>query len=604
MWIQAPIDLSSLAKEPGIYRMLDAQRQVLYVGKARNLSKRVASYFQRKPDSPRIQAMVVLVRDIECNITQSEADALILEHNLIKQLKPRYNVLLKDSKSYPYILLTDEVFPRLRQHRGTRSTAGEYFGPFPHSGAVHDTLHVLHSVFQLRDCDNNTFNHRSRPCMQHQIGRCSAPCCGIVSVDEYSEQINGVRMVLQGHDEAVLQSWQDEMQAASTRMAFERAAILRDRIRDLRRILGGRHDHGLPDDADAIHIVRRPESVVIAIGVRRAGRDLGVHHVPAKQAVGADDDEILQSLLLARYGKSVPPTEIYIPQDDVLLQSLTRILRVLHPAVAVLVSHPRRGGKAQWLAQVLTSAHAQVSHKTLNQRPAFDAVATLLRLNHTPKRIAAVDNAHLGGEQMVAAIVYGGWQGAEKDLYRRYALDGVPPADDYAAMNHVLQRFFTAMDEGRIVTPDIMIVDGGKGQLNIARDVAKAFPQVSILLLGMAKGDSRKVGDEVLWLAWQHDDDGQPIALKSGRHDPALLLLARIRDEAHRFAGEYMRKRKKKQMFQSELDKIAGIGKEKRKVLLKHFGGIKGVKEASREQLAQAEGVSTTLAARIFTALH
>jgi len=300
--------------------MLDANRNVLYVGKARNLLKRVSSYFQHIPESPRIQAMVVLVRDVECSITPSEADALILEHNVIKQLKPRYNVLLKDSKSYPYIIITDEAFPRLCQHRGSRRAAGEYFGPFPHSRAVQDTLHVLHSVFQLRDCENSDFNNRSRPCMQHQIGRCSAPCCGRVSSEQYQQQIHDVRMVLQGNDEAILQQWQDAMEQASARMAFEKAGVLRDRIRDLRRILGGKNDHTLPDDADAIMIVRRPESVLLAIGVRRAGCDLGTHTVLAKQAVDADDDEILQRLLLERYRHESPPTEIYVQQSIDRLQ--------------------------------------------------------------------------------------------------------------------------------------------------------------------------------------------------------------------------------------------------------------------------------------------
>jgi excinuclease ABC subunit C len=601
VWVEAPIDLKSLPKEPGIYRMLDAKRQVLYVGKARNLSKRVASYFQRMPDSPRIQAMVVLVRDIECNITPSEADALILEHNLIKQLKPRYNVLLKDSKSYPYIVLTDEAFPRLQQHRGARKRAGEYFGPYPHGQAVKETLHILHSLFQLRDCDDSEFANRSRPCMQHQIGRCSAPCCGVTSQTDYLAQIQSLRMVLQGQDDAVLQAWEQEMQQASARMAFERAALLRDRIRDLRRIMGGVRDSGLPDDADAVVIVRKPESVLLAIGVRRGGRDLGTHTVTAKQAEAAEDDEVLHTLMLERYRKEPPPADIYIQQEPTVLASLKRMLQLLHPSRKLTLSHPRRGNRVEWLAQVRKSAVEQVAHRSLDQRPAFAALADVLQLDAVPQRIAAVDNAHLGGQHMVAAIVYGGWQGAEKDAYRRYRLDDVPAADDYAAMAAVLTRFYTAMAEGRIPVPDIMIIDGGKGQLSVAESVARGFPQVTLRLLGMAKGETRKVGDEELWPAWAMD---APLPLKPGRHSSALLLLARVRDEAHRFAGEYMRMRKKKQMFQSDLDGIAGIGKEKRLRLLKHFGGIKGVKEASRQQLAQAPGISVVLAERIFAALH
>ncbi len=604
MWLEPPIQLHSLPREPGIYRMLDADRKVLYVGKARNLQRRVSSYFQRQPESPRIQAMVALVRDIECNITASEAEALVLEHNLIKQLKPRYNVLLKDSKSYPYIVLTDERWPRLRMHRGQRSAAGSYFGPFPHAKAVHDTLHVLHDMFRLRDCDDAEFRHRSRPCMQHQIGRCTAPCCGLVSEEAYRQQVQQVEMVLNGHDAQLQQQWETEMQQAAARMDFERAAILRDRIRDLRRIVDGSPDKDLPADADAICIVRQPQAVLLGIGVRRQGRDLGVHTVRAGQAVDADDEEILQSLLLARYRREPPPGQLLLGQDEAVLQRLRHLLRLLHPKQRVELLAPRRGSKAEWLAQVARSSAEQAAHRSLDQQPAFAALARLLGLDVTPQLLAAVDNAHLGGKHMVAAITYGGWQGAEKQYYRRYQLDDVHAGDDYAAMAAVLRRFFSAMCEQRIPQPDILIIDGGRGQLKVARETLDDFPELSLRLLAMAKGERRKTGEETLWLDCQGDADGQPLAMRPGVHDPALLLLARVRDEAHRFAGSYLRKRKKQSMLQSGLDHIPGIGPHKRLALLKHFGGIQGIRAASRQQLAQAPGISQRLAERIFIALH
>jgi len=601
MWIEAPVDLATLPREPGVYRMLDAKRKVLYVGKARNLRKRVSSYFQRKPESPRIQAMVMQVRDLEVTITPSEAEALILEHNLIKQLKPRYNVLLKDSKSYPYILLTREPYPRLLIYRGDRSEAGEYFGPFPNAAAVHETLHVMQSVFKVRDCENSVFANRSRPCMQFQIGRCSGPCCDVVSKEEYAAQVAEVRTFLRGRDAELLKGWEQEMQAAAERMAFERAAMLRDRIRALRTILAGSEGSDLPNDADAIVILRRPERVAACVGVRRSGRNLGTHTVQIQQAVDADDIEILQSLLIERYRQEPPPSELLIDAAEGDIAELQQLLKLLHPKARLRIRSPKRGPLQAWLAQVQHSGEQhQASRASRDQQQAFEALAELLGLSEAPQRLAAVDNAHLGGKQTVAAIVYGGWNGPEKDYYRRYKLDDVPAGDDYAAMEAVLGRFFRAINEEALPCPDVMLIDGGRGQLGVALEVAHAAGLHDLKLVGVAKGASRKLGEEALWRGWL---DAAP-ALKPGRHHPGLLLIARVRDEAHRFAGEYMRKRKKQSMFTSQLDSIPGIGKAKRADLLRHFGGIEGVKKASREQLAGAPGVSEKLAERIFTALH
>ncbi len=610
MWIEAPLSLSELPREPGIYRMLDGERKVLYIGKARNLRKRVSSYFQRRPDSPRTQAMVQQIRDIAFSITPSEAEALILEHNLIKQLKPRYNVLMKDSKSYPYILLTDEPYPKLHIYRGNRSLAGEYFGPFPHAGAVHTTLHVMQSIFQIRDCENGVFNNRSRPCMQHQIGRCSAPCCDIVSQAEYTEQVDDVRVFLKGHDNELLNNWQRDMQQAAEAQRFEQAASLRDRIMALRSVLAGSEHSQLPDDADAISLIRHPGGVMASIGVRRAGRDMGNHNIRIDQAIDADDIEILQFLLIERYGKERPPKQIILLTSDFNLDDLKSLIKLIQPKSNTDLCCPKRGERLKWLQQVAHSGLQLLSsRKADNQQPAFAALATLLQLDATPARIAAVDNAHLGGKQMVAAITYAGWQGPEKDLYRRYKLDGIAGSitegDDYAAMHAVLTRFFRAIVENSIPSPDVMLIDGGRGQLGIALQCAADAGLFDLKLVGVAKGDSRKLGEETLWPGWQGNNQqliGSP--LKPGRHDPALLLIARVRDEAHRFAGSYMRKRKKQSMFSSALDGIDGIGSAKRATLLKHFGGIEGVKKASRKQLTQTSGISDILAEKIFVALH
>jgi excinuclease ABC subunit C len=610
MWIEPPLPLSSLPHEPGVYRMLDKQHKVLYIGKARNLRKRISSYFQRCPESPRTQAMAQQISDISFSVTASEAEALILEHNLIKQLKPRYNVLMKDSKSYPYILLTDESFPKLILYRGNRALAGEYFGPFPNAGAVHATLHTMQSIFRIRDCENGVFNNRSRPCMQHQIGRCSAPCCNIVSETEYRRQVDEVRIFLKGKNKQLLKNWERKMQQTSDALNFEQAAVLRDRILALRTVLAGSEHSSLPDDADAITLIRFNTTVLAAIGVRRSGRDLGTHNIRIDQAADADDLEILQSLFIERYEKEYPPKNIILITSELNIIELKYLIKLVQPKSKTEILCPRRGVRLQWLHQVAHSGtQFMASRKQDNQQPAFEALAELLKLNPVPERIAAVDNAHLGGKQMVAAITYANWQGAEKDYYRRYKLDGITgnitEGDDYAAMQAVLERFFRAIREESIPCPDLMLIDGGRGQLTIAMQCAADAGLHDLRLLAVAKGDSRKLGEETLWPGWlENGEFGIGMALKPGRHSAALLLIARVRDEAHRFAGSYMRKRKKRSMINSALDSISGIGPAKRTSLLKHFGGIEGVKKASRSQLTTAPGISEHLAERIFMSLH
>ena len=605
MWIVSPIELKKLPREPGVYRMLDAKRKLLYIGKARNLKKRVSSYFQRRPDSPRTEAMAVQIRDIEITVAPSEAEALILEHNLIKQLKPRYNVLLKDAKSYPYILLTDEDYPRLRMYRGARSDPGEYFGPFPNAGAVHTTLHVMQKVFQIRDCENGVFANRSRPCMQHQIGRCSAPCCDVISKGKYGTQVKQVRTFLKGKEAALLKTWEQEMQQASEGMNFEEAARLRDRIRALRTILAGSDTSDLPENADAIQILRHPGGVAACIGVRRAGRDLGTHTVRADQAIDANDLEILQPLFIERYRREEAPAEVLVDVAEADAEELQRLIRLLKSSRRTRVKAPRRGTRLQWMQHIRHAGEQGLAARaSRSQQAAFEALGDMFGLPDTPRSIAAVDNAHLGGKQTVAAIVHAGWDGADKDHYRRYKLDDVPEGDDYAAMQSVLSRFFRSINEDAIPCPDLMLIDGGRGQLSVAMQAAADAGLSSLRLVGVAKGVSRKLGEETLWPGWKNEtfEIGEP--MKPGRHSPALLLIARVRDEAHRFAGTYMRKRKKQSMFTSQLDSIAGIGPAKRAALLKHFGGIEGVKKASRSQLTETPGVSEKLAVKVFESLH
>ncbi|MDQ6994537.1 MAG: excinuclease ABC subunit UvrC, partial [Mariprofundaceae bacterium] len=523
----------------------------------------------------------------------------------IKQLKPRYNVLLKDSKTYPYLLLTDELYPKLRLFRGKRELAGEYFGPFPHAHAVHQTLHSMEAMFQLRDCDDATFNHRTRPCMQHQIGRCSAPCCDVVTHVEYRQQVHDARKFLMGENQAVLAQWQEQMEEASSSMNFEKAAHWRDKIQALQSVLAGSEQTDLPEDADAIVIIRRAECVSISMGVRRSHCNLGTHSIRLQQACDAKDEEVLQAFLMERYQHDELPQEMLLQCDGHLLPMLKHILACLHPDKTLTLKIPKRGARKQWLDEIRRTGEQQQSGQSKHdQKPAFEALAELLALEETPRLIAAVDNAHLSGQHTVAAVVYGGWQGPEKNYYRRYQLDEttknkyVPDSDDYAAMEAVLSRFYRAIAEGSMPKPDIMLIDGGKGQLEIAMQAAQAAGLKDFKQVGVAKGVSRTLGNEVLYPSWRDD------SLQPGIHSPALMLIARVRDESHRFAGEYMRKRKKKSMFQSTLNSIEGVGPNKRTTLLKHFGGIDGIKRASRSQLAQVSGISSTLAERIFKHLH
>jgi excinuclease ABC subunit C len=388
-------------------------------------------------------------------------------------------------------------------------------------------------------------------------------------------------------------------------MAYEEAARFRDRIRALRTILAGSDSPELPENGDAVVLVRNATSVIASIGVRREGHNLGTHNIRVDQAVEVEDLEVFQSLLIERYSSEAPPSEIVMKIPATEASELQRLLRLLHGGSKSLIRVPRRGARMNWLEEVARSGEESLaSRSNIDQQAAFEALATLFELDEIPRSIAAVDNAHLGGKQTVAAITYANWSGPEKDHYRKYKLDDVPAGDDYEAMRQVLSRFFRAINEDAIPCPDLMLIDGGKGQLSVAMEAAGEFGLSELKLVAVAKGKSRKLGDEVLWPSWHGNrrQIGHPFT--PGKYAPALLLIARVRDEAHRFAGQYMRKRKKQSMFSSQLDTVPGIGKTRRTALLKHFGGIDGIKKAGREQLAQAPGISGKLADAIFTALH
>ncbi len=600
MWIEPPVDLSALPEEPGVYRMLNARREVLYVGKARNLRKRVASYFQRRPDSPRIAAMVQQVAAIECTITRSEAEALVLEHNLIKQLKPRYNVMLKDAKSYPYIRFSRDPYPRIALYRGDKSEPGDYFGPFPHVRAVHETIKQLQIAFGLRDCENTVFRLRTRPCLKHQIGRCTAPCVGRISEADYAERVKAAQRFLRGEDETLLARWEAEMQEAAARLAFERAAVLRDRIRALRAILETADDRALPADADAFAVLRTGADAHVAVGMRRGRRDLGSYTLRAKRAAEASDLEILEQLFVDRYRREPPPARIFVDTDAATARALQEVTELLAGGKSkVRVRRALRGEARAWLARVRRSAEAVLAgRREQDLAPALADLAEMLGLAAPPALVAAVDNAHLGGKWMSAALTWIGEDGPVKELYRHYRLDKTrfTPGDDYAGMRELLTRIFRAIHEGELPKPDLLCVDGGRGQLAVAVEEARKAA-LDLPIVAAAKGPKRKAGEETLWAPWL----AEPI--RPGPR-PGMLLLARVRDEAHRFAGRYLRKQATKSTFSSPLEAIPGLGPKRRAALLRRFGGLEGVRRASREQLAETPGISEALAARIFEALH
>ncbi|MDX8376462.1 MAG: excinuclease ABC subunit UvrC [Mariprofundales bacterium] len=619
MWQAPPLQLEQLPQQPGVYLML-GDKQILYIGKARNLRKRVSSYFLRPPNTQRLCNMVRQIVDININITNSESAALVLEHNLIKEHQPPYNIMLKDDKSYPYILLTHEKTPRLllhHNHNGKQEQKGDYFGPYPHAKAVYSTLYLLQIHFGLRQCEDSVFFHRSRPCLQHQIGRCCAPCCDVVSESEYADLVAQIKRLLTGNDDSLIKDWEMQMQAAAQVLDFEQAANLRDRIFSLRTLISSNSSNNtLPADADALLVIRHASGVWIQIGMRRRGLDLGSHlvKIEAKQAIDASDDEVLTALFSERY-KQQAPKYIILHHE----QANEKCCADLHYLLGLFdidnkldnkikIQTPKRGDAYKWLQNLQNKATDECEIRSDNsQQAGFSALADLFAMEKTPQLIAAVDNAHIGGKQMVAAVVYYNHKGACKQYYRHYSLDTAKgeqdkpliEGDDYGAMLQVMQRFGRAVFEESLPAPDLMFIDGGRGQLNVAKTAMEAASCSHIPLVAIAKGAGRKVGNETFWLGWSSGETRKP-----GKHNAGLLLAARVRDEAHRFANVHLRKRHKKKVLRSALDDIAGIGKTRRMHLLRHFGGIEGVRRASREDIAAVTGFSHALAEHVFTALH
>ncbi|ALP53241.1 excinuclease ABC subunit C [Candidatus Tenderia electrophaga] len=592
--------LKTLSSHPGVYRMLNAAGEVIYVGKARNLAKRVGSYFSRGAGSPKTRAMVSQIANIEVTVTNTENEALILENNLIKELRPRYNVLLRDDKSYPYIYISADGFPRMSFHRGAKRGKGRYFGPFPSAGAVRETLNLLQKVFRVRQCEDSFFRNRSRPCLQYQIKRCTAPCVGYVSEADYAEDVRHAEMFLEGRDSQVIDELVSEMERASAALAFEKAAALRDQIATLRRIQQKQYVSGAGGDLDIIVSDVKNGVGCVQVFFIRGGHHLGNKTFFPKHTRESDPAEVLGAFLPQYYlGKPVP-AEVLVNQALEEQQWLESVLGE-QAGRKVSISHNLRGDRARWLEMAEANLQQALARQLVNKtglRQRYEALQDALGLDDLPNRLECFDISHTQGEATVASCVVFDHDGPRKSDYRRFNIEGITPGDDYGAMHQALTRRYTRLKKGEGKLPDILFIDGGKGQLSQARAVLDELQVADVALVGIAKGPERRPGLETLFLSGR----GEPIILPAD--SPALHLIQQIRDEAHRFAITGHRQRRAKARSTSPLEGVPGVGAKRRRDLLNQFGGWQEVARAGVDDLARVKGVSRALAQRIYDAFH
>jgi excinuclease ABC subunit C len=591
--------IADLPHRPGVYRMLNASGDVLYVGKARDLRKRVASYFQKTDHGPRIQVMLSQVAGVEMTVARSEAEALILENNLIKSLAPRYNILFRDDKSYPYLMVTGDAFPRLGFHRGALERQHAYYGPFPNAGAVRESIQLLQKVFRLRTCEDSVFQNRSRPCLLHQLRRCSAPCVGLIDAASYAADVRNAKLFMDGREDDVMAALAARMQAAAESLDYERAAVYRDQIGSLAKVQGRQYaDTSKALDADAIACAVDQEIACVNLVMIRNGRYLGDKSFFPQHAEGRSPGEVVGAFLAQHYLQSPPPA-LVIVGDDVDADELAGAIAEHAGRPVQIVSRPHAERRA-WLEMAERNARqglAQRAREQGTQEARLAAMREALGLPASVQRIECFDISHTHGEATVAACVIYDHYRMRNSEYRRYNITGIQPGDDYAAMRDVLQRRYEKVARGEGVIPDLILIDGGKGQVNAVKAVLGELGFADIDLVGVAKGPERKAGLEELVLA-----DGR--VLRLDKEHPGLHLIQQIRDEAHRFAITGHRQRRAKQRVTSTLESISGIGSKRRRQLLERFGGLKGVQAASVEDLAQVGGISRTLAERIYRELH
>jgi len=594
--------LRTLTSRPGVYRMLDAQGNVIYVGKARNLKNRVSSYFGRSDASPKTQALVRQIRDIKIIVTHTETEALILENNLIKELKPRYNILLRDDKSYPYIYLSNsDAFPRLAYHRGAKREEGRYFGPYPSAGAVRETLNLLQKLFLVRQCEDSFYRNRTRPCLQYQIKRCSAPCVDLIDEQAYQQDVRHATMFLEGRDSQIIDELVAKMDLASESLAFEQAAVYRDQIANLRKVIEHQHVSGDMGDLDVIACLVQGGLACVEVFFIRAGHNLGNRAFFPQHTADASLEEILTAFISQYYLDRHCPSEIIVngePEDSALLASILSE----NSRYRVVIKFRVKGERARWLDMALANArqdlHSRLASKN-NLENRFNELFNVLDIDSMPERLECFDISHISGRETVASCVVFNRDGPLKSDYRHFNIEDITPGDDYAAMNQALRRRYTRLKKGEGKIPDILFIDGGKGQVSQALAVLEELQMTAITVIGIAKGPDRRPGEEWLFCPGRVE----PILRLQG-DSPALHLIQHIRDEAHRFAISGHRQKRQRNQNTSVLEQIPGIGAGRRRTLLKQFGGLQGVVRAGVEDLASLKGINRELAQRIYDTFH
>ena len=598
--------VKSLTGKPGVYRMLDAEGTVIYVGKASNLKKRVSSYFQKNISSPKTRVMVSRICDIEVTVTHTENEALLLENNLIKSLKPRYNVLFRDDKSYPYIYLSEQTFPRLSFHRGAQRAKGRYFGPYPSSGAVRETLNLLQKLFSVRQCEDSFFNNRSRACLQYQIKRCTAPCVGLVEPEQYQADVRHAVMFLEGKSSEVIDDLVRRMEQAAADLEYEQAARFRDQIASLRRVQEKQYISAESGDLDVIAAAVERGVGCVQVFTIRGGQNLGNRTYYPKMEAGQLETEDVTHLLdsflpqyYLRAGRPIP-SEILLSHAASEPELLEQVLSE-QSGHKVALSYRLRSQRARWVKMALQNARQALrtrlnSQSSLLQR--FEALQEALNLDEMPRRLECFDISHTMGEATVASCVVFDTNGPLKADYRRFNIKDITPGDDYAAMHQALSRRYRRLKEGEGKLPDILLIDGGKGQVSQAEEVLTELQVSGVVLLGIAKGPDRKPGLETLYLSEQKTEIILPADSR------ALHLIQHIRDEAHRFAITGHRQRRQRSRTTSPLEAIPGLGPKRRQLLLKQFGGLQEVARAGVEDLARVNGISPKLAQQIYDTFH
>jgi excinuclease ABC subunit C len=592
--------LKQIPPRPGVYRMLDARGQVLYVGKAKDLRRRVSSYFTRSLNR-RIQVMVSQIADIEVTVTGTEGEALLLENNLIKSLRPRFNVLLRDDKSYPYIRLTvGDAYPRLAFYRGSTKGRDRFFGPYPSAWAVRETLQLLQKLFPVRQCEDSFFRNRSRPCLQYQIKRCSGPCVGLISPEDYADDVRHTIQFLEGRTDEVIGELVGRMETAAAGLAFERAAALRDQISTLRRIQQRQSVSGEGGDLDIVACTSGGGVTCVQVFFIRAGRNLGNKTFFPSVPEETDEAGVMAAFLAQFYGDKYVPPEVVVsvaPEDRGLLETALSE----QAGRRVVIKDSVRSDRARWLEMARGNARLALDSRLGSQAgyaQRLESLRDALDLDEQPGRMECFDVSHTRGERTVAACVVFDAEGPRKSDYRRFNIDGVTRGDDYAAMQQALSRRYTRIRQGEYPVPDVLFIDGGRGQVGKVREVLQELAVAGVTLVGISKGPDRRPGTEQLWLSERNT------AVILPPESPAMHLIQQIRDEAHRFAITAHRQRRSKARTTSILEEIAGVGPKRRQRLLRQFGGMQGLERAGVEDIARVEGISRTLAQQIYDAFH